>query len=134
MKKIVTGVAIAALMSTAVNASVTGDAGSGWFVGKGDVQSAFGWNNATLQDEWTAGEISFHYDSSADYDVTCEWDTVNKKQTINHLVTSHISRGLNATLAATGRQKNQITGFNVPAAGIGGRVLRRLRGCRRQCQ
>lgn len=116
MKKIVLSVAAAALISTAAGATVTGDAASGWFVGKGDVQNAFGWNNTTLQQEWAAGEISFHYTSQADYDVSCEWDTGVNKIT-HHVVESTISRGLNASIAAEGRQKNQITGFNLAPAG-----------------
>ena len=92
MKKIMLGVAAAALMTTAASASVDGDAATGWFVGKGDVQTAFGWNNATLQTE--AGDVSFRYDTSADYDVTCEWDTENKKGTIHHSVTNTKTFGL----------------------------------------
>ena len=118
MKKIMLGVAAAALMTTAASASVDGDAATGWFVGKGDVQTAFGWNNATLQTE--AGDVSFRYDTSADYDVTCEWDTENKKGTIHHSVTNTKTFGLSSILASSGRLKNQITGFNVGAAGSGG--------------
>ena len=105
-----------AFVSSAAFATVTGDATNGWFVGKGDVQSAFGWNNETLQEEWNAGEITFHYDTSADYDVVCGWDNPPSSHVqMHHQVTSTVNVGLNGTLAATGRTKNQITGFNVPA-------------------
>lgn len=120
VKKIIVSVAAAALISTAASAAVTGDAASGWFVGKGDVQSAFGWNNATLQEEWASGEIAFHYDSAASYDVACEWDTGPAHNITHHTVNSSISRGLNASIAAEGRQRSQITGFILAPAGASG--------------
>ncbi len=118
--KIIFGVSAAALMCTAANAAVTGDPASGWFVGKGDVQSAFGWNNATLQEEWASDSISFFYNTSVEYEVTCEWTTGKK----THTEVGTISAGLNAAIFAEGRQRNQITGFTLDPveAGTGGDV------------
>jgi hypothetical protein len=48
------------------------------FVGKGDLQIPWGWNNQTAQTEISAGNVKFDYVQSARYDVTCEWDTVNR--------------------------------------------------------
>jgi hypothetical protein len=75
MKKIV----IAALTATALVAAPASAAvifdtetGSGT-VGKGDVQTPFGWNNKQLQDN--APGVTFRYSDSASYSVKCAWTT-----------------------------------------------------------
>jgi hypothetical protein len=119
MKKLlIVALSSAAFFATPASAEVTYDPAIGGFVGKGDVQSAYGWNNAVLQTE--AGDVSFYYDTAATYDVTCEWDTVNSKQTIHHSVTNHKSVGVSSSIASTGRLKNQITGFILGAANTSG--------------
>jgi hypothetical protein len=73
MKKVslfVVIVAILVLAVTAVSAAVTFDLESGTgFVGKGDVQLAFGWNNATLQAN--AADLSFTYENMGEYTLVC---------------------------------------------------------------
>ena len=59
MNKIRVLAAIAALaVSTAALATVTFDPATGiGFVGKGDVQLAFGWNNATAAEQCRCGDV-----------------------------------------------------------------------------
>lgn len=55
-------VAGAAALAAVAYADVTFDPATGTgFVGKGDVQSAFGWNNKQLQNNATAGYVRFAY-------------------------------------------------------------------------
>jgi hypothetical protein len=108
-----------ALVSTAAFATVTFDPTTGvGFVGKGDVQIAFGWNNSQLQKN--ASGVTFTYNETDVYDVTCEWETVTggpHSQTIVHDVDvpRHIS--INANVAFDPRTRNQITGFNLTGDG-----------------
>lgn len=55
-------------------ASVTFDPTTGaGFVGKGDVQTAFGWNNQALQAN--AADVTFSYNAVDTYSATCSWIT-----------------------------------------------------------
>jgi hypothetical protein len=94
--------------AVAVNGSGVG------FVGKGDVQLAFGWNNAVLQQN--ASGVSFTYEATEEYDVTIEYDTGNpdNPRSINHhTVTQGKSTGVSASVAYDKRVRSQITGFNL---------------------
>lgn len=106
------GAAIACI-STAALATVTFDptAGTG-FVGKGDVQIAFGWNNAVMQSRHTS--VTFAVDQSVSYDVTCEWTTVTggkDSKTIPHEATIHRNISSSAAVDATSRKTGQYTGW-----------------------
>lgn len=58
----------------AAAATVTFDSSTGrGFVGKGDVQLVFGWNNAQLQAN--AGGVTFSYDTVDRYEATCTFVT-----------------------------------------------------------
>ena len=110
-------VAGALAVSSVAGASVTFDPSSGTgFVGKGDVQVPWGWNNATLQAQ--AGNVTFSYSQidSADYDVTCEWDTgtrrvVHHVQTTSHDIGSTVAYDVNK--ANRTNNKGAVTGFNL---------------------
>lgn len=108
-----------ALVSTAAWASVTFDPDTDTgFVGKGDVQMAFGWNNSQAQKNATS--VLFTYESDQSYDVTCEWTTVTggkNSKTIYHAVTNHKSTSVTDTVAYDARLKNQYTGYNLTGAG-----------------
>jgi len=92
------------------------DTGTG-FVGKGDVQLAYGWNNAQLQNN--ASGVSFRYDSVDSYDVTCEWftgPTSNRKShTVDHNKSTSVLSNIN--YEARKNSQNQITGFNLTGLG-----------------
>jgi hypothetical protein len=69
LNKILAGVAFAAAAATAF-AAVTFDPVTGTgFVGKGDVQLAFGWNNKQLQNNATG--VTFAYENVTKYSATC---------------------------------------------------------------
>jgi hypothetical protein len=62
--------AVVVLAASAVSAAVTFDAESGvGFVGKGDVQDAFGWNNKGLQDK--AANVTFSYEETGTFTFVC---------------------------------------------------------------
>lgn len=116
MKKMLWAAAAAtAMISTAAFAAVTFDPATGTgFVGKGDVQLAYGWNNKGLQDNHT--NVSFSYNSTTETTWTCtklvtqgngvthENVNVRSSETSTQGLVSHIAR-----------ERNQITGFNITA-------------------
>jgi hypothetical protein len=106
-----TAMATVTFFPTAPNPLSQTVAGAG-FVGKGDVQIAFGWANAALQTN--AAGVGFTYVENTEYTITCEKDIVNPAQTI--VVVTHHTRtvGLNATVDNDPRKVNgqkQFTGF-----------------------
>ncbi|HEY4556119.1 MAG TPA: hypothetical protein VIG68_06765 [Lysobacter sp.] len=112
--------AAALLVSASAFAAVTFDPATGTgFVGKGDVQLAFGWNNATLQRN--AGKVTFTYATEATYAVTCEWNTYtngNKNReakTVPHKVTEGLSVASRANFDSSARSNKQgdVTGFQL---------------------
>lgn len=120
MKKIFLAAAAAtALISTAAFASVTYDDNGYGFVGKGDVQLAFGWNNKAAQTN--ANAVRFTIESDDSYAVTCEWTTTTGgkiPKTIPHAVTNHKSSSVTSALMYDARMKNQYTGYTLLGAGI----------------
>lgn len=117
MKKLVVAAASAALLSTAASAAVTYDPAVGGFAGKGDLQTLFNWNNNLLQANATG--IVFTWESAAEYDAVCEFDTETggkNSKIIHHSPTRTIAVNVNATVVGDARQRNQITGFNLGAA------------------
>jgi hypothetical protein len=90
------------------------------FIGKGDVQAAFGWNNATMQQRHTA--VTFSYELSVGYTFACEWWTGPDHNLTYHSNTKSKSTELTASLAADSRKTGQWTGWNigdVPTGGAG---------------
>lgn len=82
------------------------------FIGKGDVQTFAGWNNAALQAN--ADKVDFRYVAT----VTNEWDCVKTVVQGNGVTREIIQERNNVTstqAAATtvGRLRNQITGFDL---------------------
>jgi hypothetical protein len=116
MKKALITLAAAAV-ATAALAAVTFDPTTGTgFVGKGDVQLAFGWNNAQLQRN--ASGITFTYNVQDTYDAECYWETTTGRGTIivhDIVVPKHVS--VNANIAYDARVRTQITGFNLNGFG-----------------
>ena len=108
--RIAAALGLAAITSFA-SASVTfnSETGTG-FVGKGDVQLAFGWNNAALQTN--ASGLTFAYNLNTDYEAVCTWTTgEGKKGEKTHNVTHTESYALTGALNFDARTQNQITGF-----------------------
>ena len=122
MRKIFIAAAIAAAtISTASIAAVIFDseAGTGW-VGKGDVQTAFAWNNKAAQDN--AKAVSFSTESEESYQVTCEWTTGPDHNRRTHDVTRPIHRAVSSNVGYDARKTGQWTGYNLTGYGatVGG--------------
>ncbi|WP_051314969.1 hypothetical protein [Alteribacter aurantiacus] len=117
MKKILSGLTAGALaMSLFIGSAFAGGTidysnGQG-FVGKGDVQSVLGYNNAQLQQN--AEKLKFTYESVDTYEITVEWTTGEgtrgeKTHTVEHKRTSTFSSGVDYDT----RKAKQVTGFNL---------------------
>jgi hypothetical protein len=97
--------------------AVNVDYGTGiGFVGKGDVQLAFGWNNNQLQKN--AGGVTFFYDATTTYTAVCTFTTGEgtrgeKIHNVDHKTRTSVI----ATIAYDARVRNQITGFNLKGFG-----------------
>jgi hypothetical protein len=119
MRKLIAGLATVAVLAVVATAyaSVTFDPETGTgFVGKGDVQTAFGWNNKALQDN--AGGLTFTYASTVETEIVCEWMTgegTRGEQT--HRVSHQLESGVYTNIAYEARRANQITGFNLNGLG-----------------
>lgn len=99
------------------NASVTFDNTTGTgFVGKGDVQLAFGWNNAALQSK--ASGVSFSYQVSQDYLAVCTWTTgAGTRGEKEHNVRHTEKYNANGAVNYDARTMSQITGFTLTGFG-----------------
>lgn len=75
------------------------------FVGKGDVQTFFGWNNKQLQDN--AKNIQFRAIVETVNEWTCDRDAGPQTQERNNEVSSQ------QVVTTVAREKNQVTGFNL---------------------
>jgi hypothetical protein len=106
---VLSGLLIAATGITGASAEVAVDSEGKGFVGKGDVQAAFGWNNAQLQKN--ANNVSFSFEAEQSYTVVCEWTTGPVHNRVEHEVTHKRSWALNSEIAYEARKKNQFTGF-----------------------
>lgn len=106
-----------AAVATAALATVTFDSATGTgFVGKGDVQLAFGWNNAQLQAN--ASGLSFTYMAVETYDAECYWETTTGKgKVVVHDITVPRHSSVSATVTYQARARNQINGFNLTGFG-----------------
>lgn len=113
----IAGLSMAGLvLAGSASATVTFDPGSGTgFVGKGDVQTAFAWNNATAQAQ--VNNVSFSYDAASTYDVTIEFDTGGVHNTTHHIVTQDKSTTVSASVASDPRHTGQYTGWNLTGLG-----------------
>jgi hypothetical protein len=88
------------------------------FVGKGDVQIAFGWNNATAQQQ--TNNVAFTYVTTDTYEVVNAWASGNPDNPVSlnsHTATVTTIVGVNSEVAYEARQKNQYTGYNLKGWG-----------------
>lgn len=92
------------------SAAVTFDAETGiGFVGKGDVQLVYGWNNKQLQDN--ASFVDFRVQSSEVSEVSWECTNSNNDKVQERARTTTTT--LEGVFATVARVKNQVTGFNL---------------------
>lgn len=107
-----------AVAASAAHAEVTINPDGTGFVGKGDVQLAFGWNNAKLQDN--ASKVRFIYKATDTYIAVCTWLTGEgtrgeKTHNVNHSTEAEVDTTVNS-VARTNTQ-NVVTGFNLTGFG-----------------
>lgn len=120
MKKTIGGLILTGLLTLGVatsgaHAAVNFDstAGSG-FVGKGDVQLAFNWNNTALQKN--ASALTFTYEAVETYVVTEYWETLTggkQPKIVTHEITVPKHASVSANVVYDARKANQINGFNL---------------------
>jgi hypothetical protein len=102
-----TGIALAA--TTAVAYTID-DAGFGW-VGKGEVQTVFGLNNARMQAAHT--RVVFDYEATTVYSWQCEWYTGADHNLSHHTHPQTTSRAVSAAIGSGSRPTGQWTGWNL---------------------
>jgi hypothetical protein len=110
--KSILGFAAAGIMATsaAVMAAVTFDPATGsGFVGKGDVQVVYGWNNKGLQDN--AGSVQFRVEATTvtEYAWICEKDHKNEQTQERSRTVTTTQQGVINSVARD--RRNQVTGF-----------------------
>ena len=122
MKRITLTVAIAAisvlaLAATAI-AAVTFDSATGTgFVGKGDVQLVYGWNNKALQDN--ASKVDFRVNSTSTTTWTCtkivELGNGGENEIVQQRNTTTTTQGLVTSVARDNSKGKDgpVTGFNL---------------------
>jgi hypothetical protein len=129
LPKVLAGAGAATLLigATAMpaNAAVTFDTSDGTgFVGKGDIQTAFGWNNADLQTH--APDVSFAWHEVIRYDATCQVQTGNPNQPqsirTQEISTPVVTR-VHTEITNDLRLKNQVTGFLLTGLGTPSTVV-----------
>jgi hypothetical protein len=102
--------AVLVLAASAVSAAVTFDAETGTgFVGKGDVQLAFGWNNKALQDN--AEDVQFRASSEVVTEVSWTCTNTNNDNIQERARTTTTT--FEGVVSHTTRERNQITGFTL---------------------
>ena len=107
---LVAGAVAALTIAGAVFAAVTFDPATGTgFVGKGDVQLVFGWNNKALQDN--AASVQFRANSTVvtERSWTCTNENNQNEQVRDRTTTTSIQ----GVVSSVARERNQITGFNL---------------------
>jgi hypothetical protein len=79
------------------------------FIGKGDVQLLFGWNNKQLQDNAENLEFRVSSEDVREY----EWTCYNSHNGNTQYRSQIISNSYQGTLSSIARVNKQITGFNI---------------------
>ncbi|MDP2139817.1 MAG: hypothetical protein Q8L20_03300 [Gammaproteobacteria bacterium] len=96
-------------LAGAVHAAWNLDEDGFGFVGKGDVQTVYGWNNNQLQRN--AGDVEFRALTGmvTDYEWMCSRNTGDQTQDRSRSTTTETS----GVLTSVARERNQVTGFNL---------------------
>jgi hypothetical protein len=121
--KLSLGIVGCAAATVVAYAAVTFDPSTGTgFVGKGDLQTPWGWNDTKLQTCASGISFYFHTEQSATYSAVCEFTTgEGTRGQRTHLVTHTIDRvsAVNSAINYDARRNNQgrITGFNLTGVG-----------------
>lgn len=125
-KQLLTAIALASMTAAALAAVTFNPADGTGFVGKGDVQDAFAWNNAQLQSN--AAGVTFTYTATDTYAFTCEWWTGPTRNRTQHFRDHQRSIDVTGTVAhdtrwsgggGRGNSTPQVTGFALTGFGSG---------------
>lgn len=115
MKKMIATMFVAALTaSVSAFAGVTFDPATGTgFVGKGDVQTALGYNNHVMQSQ--EGNLAFTYVAETMLSQLCQKETggAGKSEVKIHYHTWTWARAISSSLAYQSRTQRQVTGFHL---------------------
>jgi hypothetical protein len=98
---LIAGTAAFSMRAWYVNPDGTG------FVGKGDVQLVFGWNNKGLQDNHSS--VSFR--AVAESGTETSWVCLNQNNENEQVRTRTTTVASTGIVSSTARERNQITGF-----------------------
>jgi hypothetical protein len=120
----VAGLVLASAASATVSFDPTGSLtpsnsqGAYGFVGNGDVNTAFGWNNQKLQKQ--AGNLSFSYNNNTeDFSAVCEWTTgTGTRGQQTHDITVPRQTSISDSIDYLSRTNQQVDGFLLTGAGI----------------
>lgn len=119
-KNMLAAVAASALISSAALAAVSFDANTGsGFVGKGDIQLLYGWNDQALQRNASGVTFSYNADEHYSYDCTFTVEVGRDRVREPRTQTRGTSTTVNSSVAYDTRKNNQgkITGFNLNGFG-----------------
>ena len=113
--KLALGLAACFVTALTAYAIVSIDENGNGFVRKGDVQTAFGWNNATLQDAINNHTWHFSYEGTTVSYTDTTWSCTNEN---NEMVQERLRTTTTTTTASNpsygvARVRSQITGFNL---------------------
>lgn len=114
MRKFAIGMCISLLGAMLWTGSAIGDVtfdpqtGTG-FVGKGDVQLVFGFNNKALQDN--AGKVQFRANSEEITEVSWTCTNINNENIQERAETTTTT--IEGVVSSVARERNQVTGFNL---------------------
>jgi hypothetical protein len=116
----VVGLALAGIIasSAAALAAIEWTPENGGFVGKGDVQSAFGWNSQGMDANSEA--ITFVYETTGGFSFECEWWTGPDHNRQHHTNEKTIELDVDAVVTGTRRLNGAVavfTGWNLDALG-----------------
>lgn len=104
--------ASAALVFGGVAQAYTMDETGNGFVGKGEIQTPFGWNNAKLQAN--AAGVTFGYNTTENYSAVCTWITgAGTRGERTHTVTHTSATSVAGAVSYDARVRTQITGFTL---------------------
>lgn len=101
------------VFASSVNATVTYDEDGVGFVGKGDIQSVFDWNNSELQAH--ADGLQFRLIALGSVTWVCYWETGPDGNITKHTQSKGETFGIDApvTLDPRANKKGVVTGFNL---------------------
>jgi hypothetical protein len=106
-----------AVCSASSMASVTYDEAGVGFVGKGDIQSIYDWNNSQLQSN--AAALKFRFFSTGTVSWKCEWYTGKERDKRHESSSGEVSTSVESTVSFDPRKnkQGQITGFTLAGTG-----------------